>query len=423
LPAFAHLLRKRSQRINENQLIAEVEEILSEDPSSAEERARNSLDEVAGPHRRSIVLFGAGSIGRLTLAGLRKAGVEPVAFADNNPQLWGKSVEGVPVFSLSDAVQKFDRTAAFVCAIWRPYGTETMDELIADLHAAGCTVAVPFALLFWKYPEVFAPWYAFDLPHKVLEAADEIREACRIWGDDESRREFLAQIRWRTHLDFGGLPGPVTHETYLPDDLFEIRADEVFIDCGAFDGDSIRSFVKRRGESFGSIESFEPDPANFKRLERDVARLPEPIRRKIRVHPYAVGARTETVRFAARGDEASCVGHGDGTVEVACVDLDHFLSGSVPTYIKMDIEGYEPEGLEGASAIIGRHAPALAICVYHRQDHVWRLPLQMRALSGEYSLFLRPHLLATWDLVCYAVPRARRLAPRPHASSSGTAAT
>jgi FkbM family methyltransferase len=411
--------------INENQLIAEVEQILSEGPSSAEDRARRAFDEAAGPNRRSIVLFGAGSIGRLTLSGLRKAGVEPVAFADNNPQLWGKSVDDVAVFSLPDAVQRFDRTAAFVCAIWRPYGTETMDDLIADLHAAACTVAVPFALLFWKYPEVFAPWYAFDLPHKVLEAADEIRRACRIWGDDESRREFLAQIRWRTHLDFGGLPRPVTHETYLPDDLFEILGDEVFIDCGAFDGDTIRSFVKRRGESFGFIESFEPDPANFKLLERDVARLPEPIHRKVRVHPNAVGARTETVHFTAQGDEASCVGNGNGTgtVEVACVDLDHFLAGSVPTYIKMDIEGYESEGLEGASQIIRRHAPALAICVYHRQDHVWRLPLQMRALSDEYSLFLRPHLLATWDLVCYAVPRSRLLAPQPRSSSAPTIVT
>jgi len=365
------------------------------------------------------VLFGAGSIGRLTLAGLRKAGVEPVAFADNNRELWGKSVEGVPVFSLPDAIQKFDRTAAFVCAFWRPYGTETVDDLIAELRAAGCTVAVPFALLFWKFPEVFAPWYAFDVPRKVLEAADDVRKACRIWGDDESRREFLAQIRWRTHLDFAGLPAPVSHETYLPDDLFEIREDEVFIDCGAFDGDTIRSFVKRRGESFGSIESFEPDPANFKLLEREVARLPERIRSKVRIHSCAIGARTGTVRFTAQGDEASCVasGNADGVVEIPCVDLDHFLSGAAPTYIKMDIEGYEPEGLEGASGIIRRHAPALDVCVYHRQDHLWRVPLQMRALSDEYALFLRPHLLATWDLVCYAVPRARLLATRSPSAS------
>jgi FkbM family methyltransferase len=397
--------------INENQLITEVEELLRETPSAARDRARHAFDEAAGS-RKSIVLFGAGSIGRLTLAGMRKAGVEPIAFADNNPEVWGKSVEGVPVFSLQEAIQKFDRTCTFVCAIWRPYGTETMQDLIADLHAAGCTIVVPFALLFWKYPESFAPWYAFDLPHKVLEAADEIRQACTIWADDASRREFLAQIRWRTHLDFSGLPMPVTHETYLPDDLFELLDDEVFIDCGAFDGDTIRSFVKRRGQSFGRIESFEPDPANFKLLERDVARQPEAIRRKIRVHSCAIGAQTQTVRFTAQGDEASCV--GDGSMEVACVDLDHFLDGVAPTYIKMDIEGYEPEGLEGAAQIIRRHTPALAICVYHRQDHVWRLPLQMRALSEDYALFLRPHLLATWDLVCYAVPRARLLTLQAH---------
>jgi FkbM family methyltransferase len=353
-------------------------------------------------------LFGAGSIGRIALSGLRKAGLEPLAFADNNPQLWGKSVEGVPVFSLGDAVRKFDGTAAFVCTIWRPWGTEAMEDWIRELRAAGCSVAVPFTHLFWKYPEVLVPYYAFDLPEKVLAAADEIRKACRIWHDDASRSEFLAQIRWRTHLDFAGLPAPIKHETYLPDDLFELVDDEVFIDCGAFDGDTIRSLVKRRGDSFGSIESFEPDPVNFSLLERDVSHLPEPIRRKVRIHPFAVGARTEAVSFAAQGDGGSFV--GEGSLQVPCVDLDHFLSGPAPTYIKMDIEGYEPEALEGAAKIIGRHAPILAICVYHRQDHVWRLPLQMRALSDDYALFLRPHLLATWDLVCYAVPRARLLA-------------
>jgi hypothetical protein len=49
--------------------------------------------------------------------------------------------------------------------------------------------------------------------------------------------------------------------------------------------------------------------------------------------------------------------------------------------------------------------------------------LQMRALSDEYSLFLRPHLLATWDLVCYAVPRSRLLAPQPRSSSAPTIVT
>jgi FkbM family methyltransferase len=201
----------------------------------------------------------------------------------------------------------------------------------------------------------------------------------------------------------------VKHETYFPDDLLKLKSDEAFVDCGAFDGDTLRAFLKRQGESFASVDSFEPDPANFKKLEQGVSLLPASIRSKVRVHPCAVGARTETVRFNAQANEASFV--GSGALEVRCVDLDHFLADRTPTYVKMDIEGYEPEALKGAAALLRRHAPVLAICVYHSQDHVWRLPLFMRSLSDEYRLFLRPHLLEVWDLVCYAVPR-NRLVPR-----------
>jgi FkbM family methyltransferase len=370
-------------------------------------RERATFDDAVGTRGRSLVLFGAGGLGRKTLRGLRQAGIEPLAFADNNQNLWGKSVEGLPVLSLADAGRKFGGSAAFVCTIWRGEGTDTMEFRTRQLRDADCPVVVSFGPLFWKYPEVFVPHYAFDLPHKVLEAADEIGQACRIWADDDSREEFLAQIRWRLHLDFDGLPRPVKHETYFPDDLVRLKSDEAFVDCGAFDGDTLRAFVNRQGESFTSIDCFEPDPANFKKLEQTVSNLSAPIRAKIRAHQCAVGARTETVRFNAQANEASSV--GSGTLEVRCVDLDHYLSDRAPTYIKMDIEGYEPEALTGASTLIGRHAPVLAICVYHKQDHVWRLPLLMRSLSDEYRLYLRPHLLEVWDLVCYAVPKSRLL--------------
>jgi hypothetical protein len=65
------------------------------------------------------------------------------------------------------------------------------------------------------------------------------------------------------------------------------------------------------------------------------------------------------------------------------------------------------DALEGARKTIQRHAPILAICVYHRQDHVWRIPLLLRQWRDDYAFFLRPHNEEGWDLVCYAVPRAR----------------
>ncbi len=82
-----------------------------------------------------------------------------------------------------------------------------------------------------------------------------------------------------------------------------------------------------------------------------------------------------------------------------------------PTYIKMDIEGYEASAIEGAREIIQQHQPVLAICVYHKQQDLWQIPLLMKSLCGDYQLFLRPHLDEGWDLVCYAIPR-KRLGPK-----------
>jgi hypothetical protein len=50
-----------------------------------------------------LVLFGAGRLGLITLKGLRQLGIEPVAWADNNPRLHGSVVEGLPVYSATEA--------------------------------------------------------------------------------------------------------------------------------------------------------------------------------------------------------------------------------------------------------------------------------------------------------------------------------
>jgi hypothetical protein len=57
----------------------------------------------------------------------------------------------------------------------------------------------------------------------------------------------------------------------------------------------------------------------------------------------------------------------------------------------------------GAATLIATRAPVLAICVYHAQDHLWRVPTALHELCPEYRFTLRPHNEAGWDLVLYAV--------------------
>lgn len=385
--------------------LRQLEDLFMESMDSVLHRERSTFDRLAAPFAESIVLFGAGGIGRKTLTGLRKKGIEPLVFADNNPALWGKEIDGLRVLSVPEAAHRYGGKAVFVITIWTGEGKDAMGHRRRQLLDLHCARVVPFAPLYWKYPEIFLPHYSFDMAHNVYAQSDDVLRAFHLWEDTASQREYLAQIRWRTLLDFDGLPLPVSHKIYFPEDLVRLTFDESFFDLGAFDGDTIRSFLEIHGTSFGEICAFEPDPTNFNNLEKYVSSLPPSTRAKIRLHQLAVGAREEIVTIDATGTGSSAV--GTGTTQVDCVTLDRFLGSSRTTFIKMDIEGSEADALLGARRMIGNHIPLLAICVYHRQNHLWMIPNLIRSMSDEYCFFLRPHLLEVWDLVCYAIPRHR----------------
>ena len=391
--------------MNNDHISAELDSILSEKRDDVVSREQSTFDKIAAPFERELVLFGAGNLGRKALAGLRKAGVEPLAFSDNNESAWGTKIDGIPVLSPKDAIAKHGGKATFVMTIWRGEGTDRMPDRIAALKKLGADRIVPFGSLFWKHASEFLPHYALNLPHRLADQADKVKAGLALFEDQASRDEYIAQIKWRMLLDFDTLPNPVKHEIYFPDDLFEIKKDEVFIDCGAFDGDTVRRFLIHRPDFTGQIKPFEPDPKNFEKLKAYVASLPAEMQARIEVFPYAIGDKRETVKFSGTGTEAASVGVGD--VEVEAAPLDEVLAHCVPTYLKMDTEGSELDGVVGAQNILRKHAPALALCVYHRQDHLWKVPLQVREYSDQYTFYLRPHLLEVWDLVMYAVPKNR----------------
>jgi len=384
----------------------ELRKLLEEDPASAYGRERTTFDEQTSPWGDRLVLFGAGGLGRKTLAGLRRAGIEPLAFADNTPALWGGTVDGLRVMSPQEAARQFAGQAAFVVTIWRAGGGHRLEHTRQQLLNLGCAKIVSFGPLFWKFPEIFLPYYAIGLPHRLLAQAEAIFRASPLWADQASRSEYLAQVRWRLWLDFDGLSSPVAHAQYYPDDLFCLSEDEIFVDCGAYDGDSLREFAARLPGFKGEFIAVEPDPGNLRSLEKFVATLPETWRERVTILPKALGARRETVHFAATGLASAGVSL-TGTLEVESVPLDEILEGSRPTFIKMDIEGAEIDALAGARRLIEQSLPILAICVYHQPDHLWRIPLLIHSFSEQYRFFLRSHNEEGWDLVCYAVPGNR----------------
>ncbi len=384
----------------------ELESLLSENVASAKRRGQSAFDEIAGTRTNSIVLLGAGGLGRKTLKGLRELGIQPIAFADNNQALWGQSVDGLTVLPPAEAAKLHGSDAVFVVTIWRAGGTHRFDRTQEQLRQLGCQRIAHVALLFWKHAEKFLDYYCLGLPHSVLAEAGTIREVFSWWADDVSRREYVSQIRWRLHADFGCLASPDAQEQYFPEDVFRLTNNEVFIDCGAFDGDSIETFVRRQGNAFNQIVALEPDPANFQKLAGRVSQYSAEAQRKIRIEKLGASDFNGTLRFAADGSLSSAA-DPNGSLEIQCVKLDELLSAVSPTYLKMDIEGAEPEALRGAASLIQKSTPLLAVSAYHKQNHLWQIPKLIRSLNPSYQFYLRPHNEEGWDTVCYAVPTAR----------------
>jgi hypothetical protein len=362
------------------ELDQQLEGLLAEGVEGARKREAATFDELAGPNASEVVLFGAGNLGRHTLAGLRAVGIEPLCFVDSNKARWGQTVDGLPIRSPEEGANLYGSHAAFIVTIWRGEGAARMSNRVAQIRQLGCKIVVPFLPLFWKYPASLLPHYMHDLPHRVHLQSDRVREAFRLLTDDDSRREYLAQLRYRLLGDFACLPDPIPGPMYFREELFSLGEDETLVDCGAYDGDTIS-------------------------LTNRVQGLSEDVRGRIRLYQAATGEINERVVMDVGSGVASQVGKGDHEVESFA--LDSLLADIRMTFLKMDIEGSEVATLKGAQSLIRQNTPILAISAYHVQDHLWSIPLLIHELVPDYSLYLRPHMLEGWDLVCYAVPSNR----------------
>jgi FkbM family methyltransferase len=381
----------------------QLDQLLNEDLSEILRREQFAFDDLLAEANSRIVLFGAGSLGVKALRCLRSVGIEPLAFSDNNQRRWGTSIDEVSILSPMEAVAKFGSSALFMVTIWSLGHNfrETRDQLLR----LGCSRVISTSAMRWKFAEEMLPDFCQELPSKLYQQADEVRAAASLWADDNSRQEYLNHLKWRASGDLGALESPDAEESYFLDSLYDIEVGEVFIDCGAYIGDTAQQVIQRSHE-FGHIFAVEADPTNFQSLTDWIKTLETDIARKITACPVAVGASRGRLHFNATGGEGASIAI-DGNVVVDCIPIDELVGERHPTFIKMDIEGFELEALKGARGVIQKYLPVLSICVYHRQNDLWRIPLFVRSLVDEYQLFLRAHDVDGWQLVCYAVPLNR----------------
>ena len=384
-------------------MLDQLDLILAESPEHARARERRVGDELEASPAMPVVLFGAGGLGRRTLALLHAHGRDVAAFVDNDPARWGTAVDGVQVLSPDDGSARFARDGLVVVTIWRAEGGHDFLHTRADLVARGWTRVESFISLFWSLGAPALPYLTIDLPSKVLSARSDVLAAAQLWADDRSLRDYVDLVRWRVSGDFAALPR-VEPDQYFARGVVRLGPDEVFADCGAFTGDTLVD-ASRHVASWRAYHAFEPDPRSISSLEATIASLPPAMAERVRIHPAAISDHPHVAHFSATGLGSASLS-SNGTFEVQCVAIDDVLANEPPTFIKMDIEGAESAALSGARESI-ETGPILAIAAYHKQADLWELPLQVHEMAPTFPMYLRPHVAEGFDTVLYAMPQQR----------------
>lgn len=181
----------------------------------------------------------------------------------------------------------------------------------------------------------------------------------------------------------------------------DLTDKEVFIDCGAYDGDTLKAFLNKTKKNYKKVVAFEPDRVVCSKIEDFVkkSRL-----NNIIIHCAGVLNYTGSANFfyeAASGWNSVVE---TGEVSFPVIALDECEDAQDATFIKMDVEGSELNALKGAKNIIQRNRPRLAISLYHKKEDLINIPLYLNEICFDYKFALRHHSTRYWEDILYAMP-------------------
>jgi FkbM family methyltransferase len=366
-----------------------------------------------------VVLFCAGSSGKIICPFLIRNGIQPVCFCDNNASRVGESISGVPIISFEDLKRKHQDslivivTAAYQNFIRRQLLDNGFDsERILTLDTTSPSfddqLKRESVLMLARNGEP-------DRALEYLQSVDgKLLKAYNLLSDQKSKALFIRRFaliasgfEYQAYRDFlREFSEPILrfgYENterlkvggsyfYFNNDVILLKDGEVFVDGGAFIGDSAEEFIKAcktNQVNYKSIYCFEPDRSNYEKLLSNTSRYKNVtcINRGLwsceTTLRFVSSAQTES--YGARIQEAGNI----ADVEIETVSIDAQLAGEGVSLIKMDIEGAEMEALKGAELAIRKYKPGLAISVYHKTDDLFEVPLLLHAMCPDYKLYLR----------------------------------
>ena len=351
---------------------------------------------------KPVLVYGAGTVGKDVCRLLTHQGVLVLGLLDRAAEP-GTTWAGLPIWTpdSEEVPEALRRSVRVVIGLFNQY--VEMSDVEQNLEALGYRDVLGFLELHDCYPEELGDRFWLTKRSRYLGTETVNASVHRLWSDDLSRELHRSVLRARFTKRFDEFPKPEGELQYFCKSLPRWSEPLRIVDCGAFDGDTLRTLAQTDYQ-VAAIAAFEPDLANFSKLSQTANSTKSLEDREVVILPCGVGASTSQVRFSSGQGSGSSIA-SDGDVVIQCVAIDEALPHFRPSLIKMDIEGAELDALWGARRSILTHRPGLAICLYHRPEHLWQIPLLVHAWYGDGArYFLRSHWKNGFDLVMYVFP-------------------
>jgi FkbM family methyltransferase len=159
-----------------------------------------------------------------------------------------------------------------------------------------------------------------------------------------------------------------------------VQPGDVVIDCGADIGVFTRQALNRGASKVISVEPFpDKEPSLRRNFAREIAQG------RVVVVPKGVWNKDDVLKIYG---DSLITKHAAQGFDVPLTTLDQIVAElrlEKVDHIKFDIEGAEPQALEGAQQTIRRFKPRIVLATEHTADDYIQLPNQIRSYVPEYT--------------------------------------
>lgn len=332
-----------------------------------------------------IVLYGMGDGADKVLDRFGELGIRPYGVMASDDFVRGQSFRGFTVKKCSDFEAELGEFVIALC--FASQLPDVMEHIICVSKSH--RLLVPSVPVFGD--NVFSE--EFYRAHLA-----EFNSACDLLADEKSREVFADVIRFQYSGELEYILGCTTDKSEAFENILKLGEEEVYLDLGAYNGDTIDEFLAQTGGKYRDIIAFEPSPKSFRKLCEHCEGMEN-------VALWELGSYNENTRlgFNTKSGRNCAIAEGGTLTQVARVDT--ILCGKRPTYAKLDVEGAEKATFEGMENTIKLFKPKLNVAAYHRSEDLFALILQLHELNPDYKFYLRHHpYIPHWDTNLYCVP-------------------